>query len=65
MYAIRSYYVNALEEKGVHIITTNEFLSARDAEWMGKIYNFLGLSVGVNKRDMTPTEKREAYACVV
>ncbi len=56
-------YLNALEGKGVHIVTTNEYLSTRDAEWMGKVYDFLGLTVGANKKEMTPAEKREAYAC--
>lgn len=56
-------YLNALEGKGVHVVTTNEYLTARNAEWMGPVYNFLGLTVGVNKRDLTPKEKREQYAC--
>ena len=56
-------YLNALEGKGVHIITVNEYLAGRDAEWMGGIHRFLGLTVGVNRRDMTPQEKQEAYAC--
>lgn len=58
-------YLNALTGKGVHIITVNEYLAGRDAEWMGEIYRFLGLSVGVNYRELTPTEKQEAYACDV
>jgi len=56
-------YLNALTGNGVHIITVNEYLAGRDAEWMGNIYRFLGLSVGVNYRELTPTEKREAYNC--
>lgn len=56
-------YLNALSGLGVHVVTVNEYLAARDAEWMGQIYRFLGLSVGVNARALTPSEKREAYAC--
>ena len=56
-------YLNALEGKGVHVVTVNEYLAARDAEWMGQIYKFLGLSVGVNARALTPSEKRAAYEC--
>ena len=56
-------YLNALTGEGVHIITVNEYLAGRDAEWMGGIHRFLGLTVGVNKRDMTPKEKQEAYNC--
>ena len=56
-------YLNALSGKGVHIITVNEYLAGRDAEWMGGIHRFLGLTVGVNRRDMTAEEKREAYNC--
>ena len=56
-------YLNALTGKGVHIITINEYLAGRDAEWMGGIHRFLGLTVGVNRRDMTAEEKREAYNC--
>ncbi len=56
-------YLIALEGKGVHIVTVNEYLSNRDAEWMGKIFKFLGLTVGVSKHDMSPEEKREAYNC--
>ena len=54
-------YLNALEGKGVHIITVNEYLAGRDAEWMGEIYRFLGLTVGVNYRELTPREKQEVY----
>ncbi len=56
-------YLNALAGEGVHIITVNEYLAGRDAEWMGGIHRFLGLTVGVNKRDMSSKEKQEAYAC--
>jgi len=56
-------YLVALEGKGVHIVTVNEYLSKRDAEWMGKIFKFLGLTVGVSSHDMNPDEKRQAYAC--
>ncbi|MBR7165683.1 MAG: preprotein translocase subunit SecA [Clostridia bacterium] len=54
-------YLNALAGKGVHIVTVNEYLAKRDAEWMGKIYDFLGLSVGLILRDMTKEEKTRAY----
>lgn len=56
-------YLNALDGKGVHIVTVNEYLAGRDADWMGKIHEFLGLKVGVNYRELTPSEKREAYEC--
>ena len=56
-------YLNALTGEGVHIITVNEYLASRDAEWMCGIHRFLGLTVGVNKRDLTPQEKQEAYSC--
>ena len=55
-------YLNALSGLGVHVITTNEYLSTRNAEWMKPIYDLLGVSVGINLRDKTPEEKREAYA---
>ena len=55
-------YLNALSGKGVHIVTVNEYLSVRDAEWMGKVYDFLGITVGVNKKDFSPAEKRDAYS---
>ncbi|MGQ2282409.1 preprotein translocase subunit SecA [Apilactobacillus kunkeei] len=54
-------YLNALAGKGVHVITVNEYLSQRDAEQMGELYNWLGLSVGVNLTEKSPEEKREAY----
>ena len=56
-------YLNALTGKGVHVVTVNEYLTQRNAEWMRPIYEFLGISVGVNLRDMTPEQKREAYNC--
>ena len=58
-------YLNALTGKGVHIVTVNEFLAKRDSEWMGNIFKFLGLTVGLNLREMSPTQKREAYNCDV
>jgi preprotein translocase subunit SecA len=54
-------YLNALPGKGVHIVTVNDYLAKRDAEWMGKIYGFLGLTVGVNVPQMEPDDKRKAY----
>ena len=54
-------YLNALTGKGIHIVTVNEFLAKRDSEWMGNIYRFLGLSVGLNMRELSPKEKKEAY----
>ena len=54
-------YLNALEGKGVHVITTNEYLSTRNAEWMGPIYDLLGVTVGINIREKNPREKQEAY----
>lgn len=56
-------YLNALTGEGVHIVTVNEYLAGRDAEWMGGIHRFLGLTVGVNKRDLSPQEKQAAYNC--
>ena len=56
-------YVNALTGKGVHVVTTNEYLSERNATWMKPIYDLLGVTVGVNLRDMTPKEKQEVYNC--
>src|SRR6266849_5607637 len=55
-------YLNALTGRGVHIVTVNDYLAQRDADWMGKIYRFLGLSVGVNLPHMEPVDKRKAYA---
>ena len=56
-------YLNALSGEGVHIITVNEYLANRDANWMGEIYRFLGLTVGVNLRELSPSEKKAAYDC--
>ena len=61
--ATMATYLNALSGKGVHVVTVNEYLSGRDAEWMGQIYRFLGLTVGVNARAKTTREKKEAYLC--
>ena len=58
-------YLNALMEKGVHVVTVNDYLAKRDAEWMGQIYNFLGLSVGVIVHNLTDEERRKSYACDV
>lgn len=59
--ATMAVYLNALPGKGVHVVTVNEYLSERDGEEMGELYNWLGLSVGINVSDMSPEEKREAY----
>ncbi len=56
-------YLNALEGKGVHVITVNDYLASRDAEWMGQVHRFLGLTVGVVLNNMKPEERREAYKC--
>ncbi|MGA7541000.1 MAG: preprotein translocase subunit SecA [Steroidobacteraceae bacterium] len=56
-------YLNALTGEGVHVVTVNEYLAQRDADWMGPVYRFLGLTVGVIKNSQTPQEKRDAYAC--
>ncbi len=56
-------YLNALTEKGVHIVTVNEYLAKRDSEWMGKIFEFLGLSVGITLSGENPEQKRSAYLC--
>ena len=56
-------YLNALEGKGVHIVTVNDYLANRDAEWMGEVHRFLGLSVGVILSSMNPDERRAAYQC--
>ncbi|MCC0044479.1 MAG: preprotein translocase subunit SecA [Brucellaceae bacterium] len=58
-------YLNALEGKGVHVVTVNDYLATRDAEWMGRLYKFLGLSVGVIVHGMNDDQRREAYACDV
>ena len=54
-------YLNALSGEGVHVVTVNEYLTARNAEWMGPIYDFLGVTVGVNLRELSPQEKQEVY----
>ena len=56
-------YLNALTGKGVHVVTVNEYLTQRNAEWMGPIFNFLGLTVGVNLRELSPKEKQDVYNC--
>src|SRR4030095_9920959 len=58
-------YLNALEGKGVHVVTVNDYLARRDSEWMGEIYRFLGLSVGVIQNDMPDADRKWAYACDV
>ena len=61
--ATMAVYLNALEGKGVHVVTVNEYLASRDAEWMGNIYRFLGLTVGCNLREKNAKEKQEAFKC--
>ncbi|MDY5440750.1 MAG: preprotein translocase subunit SecA [Candidatus Enteromonas sp.] len=61
--ATMAVYLNALTGRGVHVVTVNEYLASRDAEWMGNVYRFLGLTVGVNLASKTASEKREAYLC--
>jgi preprotein translocase subunit SecA len=56
-------YLNALTGRGIHVVTVNDYLASRDAEWMGKIHQFLGLTVGVIQNDMDDVERKEAYAC--
>ena len=56
-------YLNALTGRGVHVVTVNDYLARRDAEWMGQIHRFLGLSVGLIQQDMSPPERRRNYAC--
>ena len=63
--ATLAVYLNALEGKGVHVVTVNDYLARRDAEWMGAIYRFLGLSVGCIVHGLSDAERREAYACDV
>jgi len=58
-------YLNALLEKGVHVVTVNDFLAKRDSVWMGKVYNFLGLSVGCITNEMSDAERKKNYACDV
>ena len=61
--SVMAVYLNALSGQGVHVVTVNEYLSGRDAEWMGQIHRWLGLTVGLNLRQMTPAQKRAAYLC--
>jgi len=63
--ATLAVYLNALEEKGVHLVTVNDYLARRDAAWMGQIYNFLGLSVGTIIHDLSDDERKKAYAADV
>jgi len=56
-------YLNALTGRGVHVVTVNDYLARRDAEWMGQVHRFLGLSVGLIQQDMTPATRRANYAC--
>jgi preprotein translocase subunit SecA len=56
-------YLNALEGKGVHVVTVNDYLAKRDAEWMGRIYKFLGMTVGIIVHDLDDDERRQSYAC--
>ena len=60
--AILPAYLNALKGEGVHIVTVNDYLAKRDSEWMGKVYRYMGLSVGLIVHDMSPDERRKAYA---
>ncbi|MDY0884014.1 preprotein translocase subunit SecA [Dongia soli] len=61
--ATLAVYLNALDGKGVHVVTVNDYLAKRDAEWMGQVYRFLGLTVGTIVHGMTDPERRQAYAC--
>ena len=61
--ATMAIYLNALAGEGAYVVTVNEYLASRDAEWMGQIYRFLGLTVGCNLRELTPDQKREAHLC--
>ncbi|MBQ3164185.1 MAG: preprotein translocase subunit SecA [Lachnospiraceae bacterium] len=61
--ALLPAYLNALEGKGVHVVTVNDYLAKRDADWMGQVHRFLGLTVGVVLNSMTPQERQEAYNC--
>jgi len=63
--ATLAVYLNALAGEGVHVVTVNDYLARRDAEWMGQIYNFLGLTVGCIVHDLTDEQRRDAYACDV
>jgi len=61
--AVAPFYLNALTGRGVHLVTVNDYLASRDKEWMGKVYDFLGLTIGVILNDMSPAQRREAYNC--
>lgn len=61
--AVLAVYLNALEGKGVHVVTVNDYLASRDAEWMGRIYRFLGMTVGTIVNSMSDEQRREAYKC--
>ena len=56
-------YLNALTGKGVHVVTVNDYLARRDAEWMGQVHRFLGLSVGLIQQDMNPVDRKKNYDC--
>ena len=56
-------YLNALSGEGVHVVTTNDYLASRDADWMGRVHRFLGLSVGKILSNMTPEVRRASYGC--
>ena len=58
-------YLNALSGKGVHVVTVNDYLARRDAEWMGQVHRFLGLTVGLIQQDMSPAERRKNYALLL
>lgn len=61
--ATLALYLKALHGRGAHLITVNDYLASRDADWMGQVYRFLGLTVGIIQHDMTDDERRAAYAC--
>ncbi|MGH6776953.1 MAG: preprotein translocase subunit SecA, partial [Bradyrhizobium sp.] len=61
--ATLAVYLNALAGKGVHVVTVNDYLASRDAEWMGRVHRFLGLSVGTIVAEMSPDQRHEAYHC--
>ena len=63
--SIMCVYLNALEGKGVHVITVNDYLAGRDAAWMGQIYEFLGMTVGVNKRELNIYQKQDVYLSLI
>ena len=58
-------YLNALTGRGVHIVTVNDFLAKRDSEWMGNVFRFLGLTVVLNMRELSPKDKQDAYNCYI